>query len=333
MRAKERSGFTLVELLVVIAIIGILIALLLPAVQAAREAARRAQCTNNLKQIGLAMHNYHDSFKSFPSGNIVNGLGPTGWVLILPYLEQAPLYDGLEFNRNAFYFANVASDPNIELNGVLVNALLCPSSPLDTAIPNGFNCAGCTVQPNGRQLQYTSYVMISGGDDHATTDHLAERGPASAGGVFIKNRALSFRDILDGTSNTMIVGEQSDWGRTSTGAKTEIRPQSASGAWMGQDALANPNGNGTYPTGNGARCFNLTTVAVPVGTKDYLTADGSGSPGTRREDCNTPIQSAHPGGANILLGDGSVRFLSETIPLQTLRYLANRDDGNVLGEF
>ncbi len=333
MRTRRGSGFTLVELLVVIAIIGILIALLLPAVQAAREAARRSQCTNNLKQIGLAMHNYHDSFKSFPSGNVVIGHGPTGWVLVLPYLEQGPLHDGLVFNANSFYFASAASDPNMELNGLLLNALLCPSSPLDTT-HSGFDCSACSVAPTtGRKLLYTSYVMISGGDDHSTTDHTAVRGPVSAGGIFIKNRPISFRDIRDGTSNTMMVGEQSDWGRTATGTKTEIRPQSASGAWMGHNNSTNPNGNGTYPTDtNGARCFNLTTVAVPLGTKDYLTP-GGGLPGTRREDCNTPIQSAHPGGANVLLGDGSVRFLSETLPLTTLRYLANRDDGNVFGEF
>jgi len=321
-----------VELLVVIAIIGILIALLLPAVQAAREAARRSQCTNNLKQIGLAMHNYHDSFKSFPSGNVTIGHGPTGWVLILSYLEQGALRDSLVFNTNSYYFASTASDPNMGLNGMALKALLCPSSPLD--VTGTIDCASCTVAPTtGRKLLLTSYVMISGGDDHSTTDHTAIRGPVSAGGVFIKNRAFSFRDIRDGTSNTMMIGEQSDWGRTSTGTRTEIRPQSASGAWMGHNSSTNPNGNGTYPTDtNGARCFNLTTVAVPIGTKDYLTPS-SGLPGTRREDCNTPIQSAHPGGANILLGDGSVRFLSETIPLPTARHLANRDDGNVLGEF
>jgi prepilin-type N-terminal cleavage/methylation domain-containing protein len=153
-KSRRPSGFTLVELLVVIAIIGILIALLLPAVQAAREAARRSQCTNNLKQMGLALHNYADTMKKFPSGNIsLPGHGPTAFVLMLPYMEQNALHAQLKFNSD---------------------------------------------------------ILISGGRDHSSTDNQAPRGPMSAGGVFLRGRAIGFSDMIDGTSNTMAIGEQGD---------------------------------------------------------------------------------------------------------------------------
>ena len=332
----RRKGFTLVELLVVIAIIGILIALLLPAVQAAREAARRSQCTNNLKQIGVAMHNYHDSFKSLPSGDVIGSHGPSGWVLILPFMEQGAIHDQLEFLRVGYWFGHVNSDRNMELHEFQLDTLFCPSCPLDPF--KSQNCASCSVQPtNGRQLMAGTYILINGADDHQTTDHLALRGPISAGGCFLRDRAIRFRDILDGTSNTILVGEQSGWGYNASGTKVDIRNMPGSGIWMGGDHRANPNGDGSMSAAssnaNHHRCYAMTTIAVPVGFNSQLTPDGSGSPGTRVNDCNTPIQSAHPGGANILLGDGSVRFISETVELQTLRNLANRDDGNVLGEF
>jgi len=329
----RRRAFTLVELLVVIAIIGILIALLLPAVQAAREAARRSQCTNNLKQVVLAMHNYHDSFKSLPSGDVIGSHGPSGWVLILPFMEQGNIHDQLEFLRVGYWFGHVNSDRNMALHEYSLDTLFCPSCPLDQF--KSQDCASCSVQPTtGRKLMAGTYVLINGADDHRTTDHFAARGPISAGGCFIREEGVSIRDILDGTSNTMLVGEQSGWGYNASGTKVDIRNMPGSGIWMGGDSRANPNGDNTMPTtANWCRCYAMTTIAVPVGFKNQLTPDGSGSPGTRVNDCNTPIQSAHPGGANILLADGSVRFISETVELQILRDLANKDDGHVVGEY
>ena len=329
----RRSGFTLVELLVVIAIIGILIALLLPAVQAAREAARRSQCTNNLKQMGLALHNYADSMKTFPSGNIsLPGHGPTAFVLMLPYMEQNALYSQLKFNNGSYYFGSTSSDVNMALHNVKINAYMCPSSPLE---PMGSgDCSSCSVEPKlGRKLLKGNYILISGGRGHSSNDNQAPRGPMSAGGVFLRGRAIGFAAITDGTSNTMVIGEQGDWGRvTSTGAKSDIRGTAWSGMWMGANNNTNPNGDNSLPSGGDYRCFATTTVWFSIGYKEKV-AGAAGTPGSSPDDCNTPLQAAHPGGCNVLLCDGSVRFLSESLNQQTLYDLANRDDGHPLGEF
>jgi prepilin-type N-terminal cleavage/methylation domain-containing protein/prepilin-type processing-associated H-X9-DG protein len=329
----RRGGFTLVELLVVIAIIGILIALLLPAVQAAREAARRSQCTNNLKQMGLALHNYADSFKKFPSGSIsLPGHGPTAFVLMLPYLEQRALHAQLKFNNGSFYFGSPASDVNIALHNVTIGGYVCPSSPLDQF--GTVDCQSCNAQPTtGRKLLKGTYVLIMGGLNHSSVDNQAAKGPTSAGGAFLRGRPIGFQDITDGTSNTMAIGEQSDWGKiTSTGQRTDIRAADPSGLWMGASNNTNPTGNNTLSTLGDARCFAMTTVALSVGYKERVTG-APGVPGTTPGDCNTPLQAAHPGGCNVLLCDGSVRFLSESLQLQTLYDLANRDDGHPLSEF
>jgi len=207
---QKRRGFTLIELLVVIAIIAILIALLLPAVQQAREAARRSQCKNNLKQIGLALHNYHDVFSTFPPGwiGVENGLpspeGESGFAwgtMILPYLDQAPLYN--QFN----YTLAMDLAPN---RGVLDNYLdvfSCPSDPK----PNTF-----TIQDRNStdvELAVSNYVGVFG----TTEIHDCENAPGTApvtssgqcvsDGVFFHNSRIKMRDIIDGTSSTLMVGE------------------------------------------------------------------------------------------------------------------------------
>jgi len=292
----RRSGFTLVELLVVIAIIGILIALLLPAVQAAREAARRSQCTNNLKQMGLALHNYADSFKRFPSGSIsLPGHGPTAFVLMLPYMEQRSLHAQLKFNNGSFYFGSPSSDPNMALHNVTIPGYVCPSSPLEQF--GTVDCASCSVQPTtGRKLLRGNYVLIMGGLTHSSVDNQAAKGPTSAGGVFLRGRAIGFQDITDGTSNTMAIGEQGDWGKvTSTGQRADIRGTDPSGMWMGASNNTNPTGNNTLSTLGDARCFAMTTVAFSVGYKDRVAA-AAGTRGTSPGDSNTPLQAAHPAG-------------------------------------
>lgn len=337
MSQAKRNGFTLIELLVVIAIIAILVALLLPAVQQAREAARRSSCKNNLKQMGLALHNYHDTYNVFPPGNVIANHHSTAWVHLLPQLEAGNVYDQLDFNRNVgFYFGATSAAANRPaLNGTKIPAYSCPSSPL----PDTKNqpCGACTGYTD-TTLFAGSYILIRGANDHSSTDNTASRGPVSQGGIFWHNSNARMRDITDGTSNTMVIGEQGDYVFSSGNTRQDPRTQGASGFWMGHNADSNDvSGNGTYDSSstNSARCFNLTTIhdQVPIGFRGWLTADGSGSPGTRREDCNTPLVSAHKGGVQILLGDGAVRFLSENVNMQTARNLANKNDGNVIGEF
>ena len=322
--SEKRHGFTLVELLVVIAIIGILIALLLPAVQAAREAARRSQCSNNLKQIGLAAHNYHDTHKTFPPSSVMTGHGPTAWVLLLPFAEQSAVADNLDFRYSAFWFGQTGGGPNGALmNGVRPPYMICPSSPLPNSV----------IKPSGGSFEILqgSYVLLSGADDHRSTDHNAQRGYYSGGGMFLPNTGVTFAQVTDGTSNTMMVAEQSDWGVTSSGAMVDIRSTSNEGHWMGNSyPTFPPNGNGslTSTTANNHRCFNVTTVRHRI---NYRLQDAA--TGNYAQYCNTSLQSAHPGGIQVVLADGSVRFVTETLQMQILRDLANRDDGHPLGEY
>ncbi|WP_437192229.1 DUF1559 domain-containing protein [Planctomicrobium sp. SH527] len=335
---KHRStGFTLIELLVVIAIIAILIALLLPAVQQAREAARRSQCKNNLKQIGLAFHNYADTFGVFPPGNVVSASPAhlsTFWVHLLPYVEFANAYNKLDFRPSGslFWFGSAVSAVNRDaLNDTKVPAFICPSSTLPETSTASNPSSQTTV------LQMGSYVGIRGANDHRTTDNNALRGPVSRGGVLFHNSSTKFRDMSDGSSNTILIGEQSNYTKLG-GNQHNVRY--GSGLWMGSEATPNDvNGNGTYGSGtsttNYHRCFGLTTIHhnVPINLQNVVDLSSGGSAGSAVQCCNTPLLSPHTGGAHVLLGDGSVRFVSDSIFMQTLRNLANKDDGNVVGEF
>ena len=311
-----KRGFTLIELLVVIAIIAILIALLLPAVQQAREAARRSTCKNNLKQVGLALHNYHETHSVFPPGGL-GSHGPTAWIHILPFADQANVYNQLVFEGTYFWFGGASSVLNSPgINNTKPAYMLCPSS----ALANSFSTTTGSTTTN---VLIPSYILISGAtgidqiqDDTYSKGGFSAKGIRSNGGSFTFRKSFRIRDFLDGMSNVAMVGEQSGWGVNGSGAQADIRSAYANGAWMG------PN----TPIDRDPRCYNTTTLRYPIGTRNTGT-------GICNDCCNNPIQSQHVGGAHMLLGDGAVRYVSASADINTIRHLCCRADGNVLGEF
>jgi prepilin-type N-terminal cleavage/methylation domain-containing protein len=339
----SKRGFTLIELLVVIAIIAVLIALLLPAVQQAREAARRSQCNNNLKQIGLALHNYHDVFNTMPFGvradPLVGGWGMSFWVSILPYMDQAPLFNQIVMTGSPGFVA--AGNNYLLLENVVPPVGICPSSPLSRTTAVG-------VPSIGGEKQYfcATYAGISGVAigpmGFNTMSESARYGIVSSGGVMIPNGRVNFRDMTDGSSNTAMIGEQSDWGKQA-GANKDIRSGVSHSSWMGCTLPGWP-ANGANAWGNADSSVDnrtpvITTVRYQIGTKD-MTSGAYGniwleSNGTTSDmAANKPIQSAHAGGAFILLGDGHTKFLTQSIDMNSVLVpLCMKADGLVLGDY
>ena len=320
----QRRAFTLVELLVVIAIIGVLVALLLPAVQAAREAARRMSCTNQLKQQGLALHNYHDSLGCFPSAYVVDTAHPSrtstydappgyAWgMLLLPYLELQTLH--AKFNTSL-----PASDPaNAAAAATKVQVFLCPSASGNTtpafAVVNG---SGSTLATFSR----SNYVANTG-QDEAWGYTLADHSTVSDGPIF-RNSSTRFGDITDGLSQTVFIGEHS----SVLSSKT----------WVGvvPDAAVCANNPQKFPI---TECDGAATlVCVHAGpAAAEIDPDTGFAP---IHPPNSPLchvcqmYSEHPGGANVLLGDGSVRFVSQMIHQPTWAALASRNKGDVVKEY
>jgi prepilin-type N-terminal cleavage/methylation domain-containing protein/prepilin-type processing-associated H-X9-DG protein len=283
---RVRRGFTLIELLVVIAIIAVLIALLLPAVQSAREAARRSQCINNLKQMGLALHNYHDTMSVFPPGYVttkpyVDGETDTapGWSwasMILPQLDQSPLYSSINFWLPVQAPANTTA---IQTN---LNVFLCPSDqfPVPTfPVTDGFGNTVATVAP-------TSYADSTGSDAADVATGLNNDG--SGNGLFYRNSAVRMGMVIDGTSQTVLLLERA-WG-DSEGTWT--------GAIAGGFILRGP----FNPCPGSSDASYLAPALVQAHCHMINTNSDSDS------GLDDP-SSFHPGGANILFSDGSVHFL------------------------
>ncbi|QDT89065.1 DUF1559 domain-containing protein [Gimesia algae] len=314
---RAPHGFTLIELLVVIAIIAILIALLLPAVQQAREAARRSTCKNSLKQIGLALHNYHNAHGAYAPGYIsrnitssVNSTTETGtgfaWgVMLLPFLDQSPLYNQLNLNLDC------TVSPNIGLADSAIPIFRCPS---DT----NQGVFSVSDGSNTYRVASANYVGIYG------YGSLTEKPGAPMGkGILYRNSNTRIRDITDGTSNTIVVGERSHQHQfASAGTTVE-----ADSTWYAAIPSA------TRPAGmmsmtEGPASLILGHVGQPA---MMSMSEMHHPPNTTNHIAN--FSSKHEGGAHFLLGDGAVRFLSENMNYDTFRYLGTINDGNVIGEF
>ena len=342
--SEGRSGFTLIELLVVIAIIAVLIALLLPAVQQAREAARRTQCKNNLKQLGLALHNFHDTYLRFPPGcaNDKTPLGTSaaggGWgsswkVYILPYIDQAPIFSMWIFdgNGNGSGYNNGSNPGLVATTGLKIPGYRCPSS----SVPEMYN-----TQRGSQQVTSYSGTAGAANDQGGMPTSKApfnvysnngcctgSNGYNSANGLLSANTVTNMRDCTDGTTNTFIVHEESDFLRGANNVPVNagygpITSQGPHGWPMGA-------GNANVGTAYTERTFNCATVRYGINQTNFAnsgsTYENTGS--------NQPIRSQHVGGAHVLLTDGSVRFLSSNLDLNTLFRLAAANDGDVVGEF
>ncbi len=334
----------MVELLVVIAIIGVLVALLLPAVQAAREAARRMQCGNNLKQIGLALQNYHDTMLSMPYGarcryigTASSGYGPSFFVGILPYCEQKPLYDLMEAQAILGY-----DYQSTQITATAANAKIgwmrCPSSPLpELELQNNHN------------LQVPSYVGIAGATGGGNTGKTGELdfvetrvtagdhgGQIAYGGMLTLNNAYNMSAAIDGTSSTMVVGEIGDYFFSTGNVRNRVdgssvgaAPGGRGGWWMTGANAPNSTAGGTSV---GQLVFNLTTIGHPVGYngKGLSLAVNANGIGERAQ--NNPMLSGHPGGSQVAFLDGHVQLVSKTTHVAILKRWATRDDGQMIQE-
>ncbi len=285
--SSGRRGFSLIELLVSIGVIGVLLALLLPAVADSREAARRTQCSNNLKQIGLALHNYHDVHSVFPPGALFSN--ELSWhVFILPQLDQASLHAKFNFNEGQ-YWATEVNHKNNPYGATRVDQYLCPSGPIDHSQTS-------LDMVDGAHAWTTHYYGIMGprGEKPSGGEYRLQSGfgPFGDQGLLSAQSSKKHSDITDGASNSFVVGEIS-W-RDANSYRTWVR---------------GVNGNPI------SGCKNVYTS---IGQTFYNNGLGFN---------DISLGSEHRGGTQVLMGDGAVRFLSDTIDLVTYKAAASIDGG------
>ncbi|PQO44559.1 DUF1559 domain-containing protein [Blastopirellula marina] len=345
---RQRRGFTLVELLVVIAIIGVLVALLLPAVQQAREAARRMSCSNNLKQLALACHLYHDIHGKLPPSGFGENYTGEGWarkcswlVRIMPQLELKNAYDGAPMAGSSFDMVNTGwAAPGkhwqaaSQMRAPVFN---CPSSPLPTELEYSVNGKTQSLgSPEKIKIQLTDYVgnagtVYSGGTVNLHPEqfwgragHNCQNGvitmqyrdypvPAFPGGT------IGFKDIVDGTSNSIMIGEQGDFHETD---------------WVDhKDSRASRVNGGLWSCGTGTPSSGISNHVVTEFPINYQGDEWWCTGGwfdNSESWVNTAFRSAHPGGAQFALADGSVTFIPETMDFRNYTAMMDRADGNVV---
>lgn len=313
-RARVRCAFTLVELLVAIAIIGTLIALLLPAVQQAREAARRSQCANNLKQIGLALHNYHDVHRCFPAYNFLVSNWPVyekhcGWVTnLLPYLEQTALYGSYDFNKS---YCEPVNGPAVRTKLAVME---CPSTPGGVGLISGspsFDAISLSLNPNAAAMS-ADYAGNNGFVNPVVSPTISSDKFRRAG--FFQRTGYPLpvnpiRNITDGVSNTVAVWESA--GRDRVFLFGQI--------WAGKTVYAEHN---SWAGGNAFFCYGWNRDGSKYGPYAMNATNLTAQP-----------YSFHAGGVNFLFADGSVKFLSENMNVATFYALLTIAAGEAAGDF
>jgi prepilin-type N-terminal cleavage/methylation domain-containing protein/prepilin-type processing-associated H-X9-DG protein len=323
---SRRAGFTLIELLVVIAIIGVLIALLLPAVQSAREAARRAQCVNNLKQMGLALHSYHDVHQRFPMSRaitIVGGAVNIGQAFsahsqVLPYLEQTPLYQSINFNMGW------ADRGNSTARGTSVSVFLCPSD-ANALVPPGL------AATNYRANEGSTFLFGFGASSDPSGVNASQAPP---NGMFFANESRGVVDARDGSSNTAMFSEhiKGDFSQSVATDRADTFLPGVYPATLDDAVRTCRDMNWRDLSRQGTSDVGAPWIYGYHSTSQYYHVSG---PNTR--SCMFPplrimttANSDHPGGVNVLMGDGAVRFVKDSVNLATWRSMGSRNLGEVI---
>jgi prepilin-type N-terminal cleavage/methylation domain-containing protein/prepilin-type processing-associated H-X9-DG protein len=358
LQSISRRAFTLVELIVVIIVITVLIALLLPMQRGGREAARRMQCGNNVKQICLGLQNYHDTFLCLPYGarnRTVKDQEESSWgsswlTAILPFCEQRPLYDKV-YQADLLDPANdyISATLRQSANNAKIKYMLCPSSPL----PEMETLGNFTlVLPSYAGIMGATDYMANGSESTVlTTVDKFQRsvagpynGRAAANGMLLLNEAIDFEKCTDGAANTIIVGEVSDWYYDDAGKKFTPAlavanagdgAHTAAGWLAGTDLDFTITKDGKSVLAN--RVLNLTTLDHEVGINNRGGKKDKhpnwGTAGIGRAGLNNPLLSAHPAGAMVGFLDGHVQLLTKQTSPYVLKRLAQRDDGGAVGDF